>query len=114
MEREIRDFRRPEIDNRSNNPAAVLPTRTVLRLIFIVLAVAAALGLIYKLRQVILLVVLAIFFAYLIAPLVNLISKPFRLRGREISISRTLAIVIVYAALFGSIAGLIYLFLPRL
>ena len=47
-------------------------TRAVLRVIFIVLSVAAALWTLHALQGVILLIVLAIFFAYLIAPLVEL------------------------------------------
>src|SRR3972149_12293074 len=43
----------------------------MLRVIFTVVAVAATLWILYALRGVILLVVLAIFFAYLVAPLVD-------------------------------------------
>ena len=45
-------------------------TRLVLRIIVILLAVAAFLWIIYKLTTVLLLVVLSVFFAYLVAPLV--------------------------------------------
>jgi len=45
-------------------------TRAMLRVIFMLLAVAATMWILYALRGVILLVVLAIFFAYLLAPLV--------------------------------------------
>ena len=45
-------------------------TRALLRVIFVILAVAVALWALYALKAVLLLVVLAMFFAYLIAPLV--------------------------------------------
>jgi predicted PurR-regulated permease PerM len=91
-----------------------LPTWTILRFIFIILSVATGLVLLYKLRGLILLLVLAIFFAYLIAPLVNYLSKPFSRRDRKHVLPRTAAIVIVYLSLFGLLAGSIYLLLPML
>jgi predicted PurR-regulated permease PerM len=95
--------------------AATWPqTRTVLRVIFIVLAVAAGLWVLYELESIILLVVLSIFFAYLIAPLVELVRHPFKLAGRERTMPRALAIAIVYAMIFGSLAIAIYLLLPRI
>ena len=46
-----------------------LQTRPLLRVIFVILAVAVALWALYALKAVLLLVVLAMFFGYLIAPL---------------------------------------------
>ncbi len=51
-------------------------SRAVLRVIVLILVVAASLWLLYELQSVILLVVLSIFFAYLIAPLVEFVSRP--------------------------------------
>lgn len=87
-------------------------TRAILRVIFIILAVAGALWVLYALRDVILLAVLSIFFAYLIAPLVTLVQRPLRFGGRERLMPRTLSIGIVYIAIFGSLALAVYLVLP--
>jgi len=57
-------------------------TRIVLRIIAILLVVAALLWIIYKLTAVLLLLVLSIFFAYLVAPLVDLVQQPLRVRQR--------------------------------
>ncbi len=57
------------------------PTRVVLRLIIVVLAVALLLWIIVKLTGVILLLVLSIFFAYLVSPLVEFIRRPVTIRG---------------------------------
>jgi len=89
-------------------------TRAVLRLIFIVLAVAAVIWTLYKLEGVLLLLVLSIFFAYLIAPLVELVHRPFQVRGRKRLIPRPVAIGIVYVVLFGSLGLTLYLLLPSL
>jgi predicted PurR-regulated permease PerM len=89
-------------------------TRAILRVIFIVLAVGAALWIIRAITGVILLIVLAIFFAYLIAPLVEFVHRPFQLRGREHIMPRVLAIAIVYLLLFGSLGITLYFLLPRL
>src|SRR2546421_13031113 len=62
--------------------ASWVQTRLVLRIIVILLAVAALLWIVYKLTTVLLLVVLSIFFAYLVAPLVDLVQRPIRIGGR--------------------------------
>src|SRR5436190_14520796 len=94
--------------------AAWLQTRIVLRIIVLLLAVAALLWVVYKLTTVLLLLVLSIFFAYLVAPLVDLVQQPLRIRGKEYRIPRGLAIGIVYVIVFvgGGIA--LYLLLPQL
>ncbi|HEX5707882.1 MAG TPA: AI-2E family transporter [Pyrinomonadaceae bacterium] len=89
-------------------------TRAILRVIFIALAVAGTLFVLYKLEGILLLVVLAIFFAYLIAPLVELVRRPFLLRGRSRELPRAVAIGVVYAVLFGSLFLTLYLLSPRL
>ncbi len=106
-----------EFNHNAPREAAVaswVQTRIVLRIIVILLAVAALLWLIYKLTAVLLLVVLSIFFAYLVAPLVDLVQEPLRLRRKEYRIPRGLAIAIVYVVLFAGIGLAIYFLLPQL
>ncbi len=88
-------------------------TRAILRIIFIVLAVAAGMWLLYALEGVLLLVVLSIFFAYLLSPLVDLVRRPFKLRSGEYTIPRVLAVGIVYLVIFGSLAVALYFLIPR-
>jgi predicted PurR-regulated permease PerM len=88
-------------------------TRTILGLILLVLVIAAGLWMLYKLEGVILLVVLAVFFAYLIAPLVDLVHKLLGRKDRPRA-SRAPAIGLVYLLLFGSIGGTGYLLAPQL
>ncbi|HYG11806.1 MAG TPA: AI-2E family transporter [Pyrinomonadaceae bacterium] len=90
-------------------------TRAVLRLILIVLGVGAIIWALYMLEGVILLLVLSIFFAYLIAPLVELVHRPVWLRGgkQQHLIPRTLAIGIVYLVIFGGSGLAVYLLLPQ-
>jgi predicted PurR-regulated permease PerM len=88
-------------------------TRAVLRLIFIVLAVAGTIWAVYLLEGVLLLVVLSIFFAYLIAPLVEFFHRPFVLGGRQRLMPRVAAIAIVYVLIFGSLGVALYLLLPQ-
>lgn len=89
-------------------------TRAILRVIFVVLTVAAVLWLLYALEGVILLVVLAMFFAYLIAPLVELIRRPLKVRRREHLMPRGLAIGLVYILSFGTVVVTLSLLLPGL
>ncbi|MCA1817846.1 MAG: AI-2E family transporter [Acidobacteria bacterium] len=88
-------------------------TRALLRLLLVVLVVAALLWALYKLQGVLLLLILAIFFAYLIAPLVEVVHRPFALGGRERQMPRALAIGVVYLAIFGSLGVAVYLLLPQ-
>jgi len=88
-------------------------TRAILRVIFTVLAVAATLWLLSVLRGVILLVVLAIFFAYLLAPLVDCACRPFTVRGRKHVMPRALAIGVVYLLILGSLALAATLLFPQ-
>jgi predicted PurR-regulated permease PerM len=77
-------------------PASSPPAWSILRVIFIVLGVALVLWLLHALKGVLLLVVLAVFFAYLVSPLVDLCRRPVEVRGRTREVPRGLAIVIVY------------------
>jgi predicted PurR-regulated permease PerM len=86
----------------------------VLRIVVILLAVAALLWVVYKLTTVLLLVVLSVFFAYLVAPLVDLVQRPVRLGKRERVMPRGLAIGIVYVVLFSGIGLAIYFLAPQL
>ena len=89
-------------------------TRAVLRIVMLLLAIAGLLWVIYRLTTVLLLVVLSIFFAYLVAPLVDLVQRPIRIGGRERVIPRGLAIAIVYVVLFFGVGFAIYLLIPQL
>src|SRR5229473_1216942 len=99
---------------KENPQVAMLQTRAVLRVLVILLAALALLWVLYKLTTVILLVVLSIFFAYLVAPLVDLVQRPFRIGGRERMMPRALAIAIVYVVLFVGIGLAIYFLAPQL
>jgi len=89
-------------------------TRAILRVIFIVLAVAVTLWIIVKLTGVILLLILSIFFAYFVYPLVAFLSRPIRIRNRPFAIPRTLAIALAYIIIVALIVIGIYVLAPRL
>jgi predicted PurR-regulated permease PerM len=105
---------RQDTTARDNAVVAWVQTRVVLRIVAILLAVAAFLWIVYKLTTVLLLVVLSVFFAYLVAPLVDLVQRPFNISGKERSIPRGLAIGIVYVVLFTGIGLAIYFLAPQL
>jgi len=91
-----------------------IQTRVVLRILVILLAVIGLLWVLYKLTAIILLLILAVFFAYLVAPLVDIVQRPVRVAGRERSMPRALAIGVVYVGLFFAIAFAVYFIVPRL
>ncbi|MCA1629873.1 MAG: AI-2E family transporter, partial [Acidobacteria bacterium] len=88
-------------------------TRAILRLIGVIFAVVTIAWGLYKLQSVLVLLVLSIFFAYLIAPLVEFVRRPFKLGHRERLMPRPLAIGIVYLVIFGSIGLVVFLLLPQ-
>lgn len=88
--------------------------RVILRVIFITLAVAATLWILIKLTAVILLLVLSIFFAYLVSPLVEILRRPRSLGGRQIAMPRAVAIALAYLLIFTAILVVIYFVLPQL
>jgi predicted PurR-regulated permease PerM len=89
-------------------------TRVVLRIIILVLIVAVTLWIIVKLTGVILLLVLSIFFAYFVSPLVEFVSRPVHVAGRKLAIPRTLSITLSYLIIVAAIITGIYLLAPQL
>jgi predicted PurR-regulated permease PerM len=105
----------PSDQSQAKEPAvaAWVQMRVVLRIILLLLAVAALLWITYKLTTVLLLLVLSIFFAYLVAPLVDLVEKPVRIAGRDRKMPRGLAIGVVYLFLFAVVGAGIYFLVPQ-
>ncbi len=90
------------------------PTRVILRVIFIIFFVVAAAFLTYKLTGIILLLVLSIFFAYLVSPLVEFIRRPRIIGERRVAIPKVLAIGLAYVFILGVVAISVYAILPGL
>ena len=95
-----------------------LQTRLVLRVIVIILITyylfEAARWVIAKLSGVILLLVLSIFFAYLVAPLVEFLSRPIQVWGRKFVMPRALAIVLAYLLIIAVVILGVYVLAPQL
>lgn len=98
--------------------ASWMQTRLVLRVIVIALLTyylfETARWVIIKLSGVILLLVLSIFFAYFVAPLVEFLCRPLRVSGRKFAIPRSLAIVLSYLLIVAVIVVGVYVLAPRL
>lgn len=94
------------------DPPRLSVPRVTLLVIGILLAAAAALWVVFRIRGVILLVVLAIFFAYLISPLVSLARRPVTIRGRPRALPLPAAIAVVYLLIFGALVFAVWLLLP--
>jgi predicted PurR-regulated permease PerM len=84
------------------------------RVVLVVVGVAAVLWLIFQVRTVILLLVLSIFFAYLVAPLVDFVGRPFLLRGRQRHLSTGVAVGVVYLLLAGLLTVVLAWLAPHL
>jgi predicted PurR-regulated permease PerM len=90
------------------------PTRVVLRLIFILLAVMIVLWVISKITGIILLLVLSIFFAYLVSPLVEFLRRPRRVGKRTVEIPKVVAIALSYLIILAAITFAIFVIVPSL
>ncbi len=88
---------------RATGPPA--QSRSLLRDLLIVVAVGAGIWVIRRLERIVLVLILAMFFAYVIAPLVDLAQHPVRVRGRRRHLSRGAAIAAVYLFLAGVTAA---------
>ena len=98
-----------------NTRAAAPPqSRAALQVILIILAVAAAAWALYRLERVVLLLVVAMFFGYVVAPLVRFAEHPIHIAGRPRRLSRGLAIGLVYVVILGSAGGGTAILLPTL
>jgi len=82
--------------------------------LFLLLGAALGLWVLYRLRVVLFLLILAVFFAYLIGPLVRVLRRRISARGRSFVLPLPLAIGVVYAAIFGSLVLAVILLLPIL
>ncbi|MEP6636964.1 MAG: AI-2E family transporter [Acidobacteriota bacterium] len=89
-------------------------TRVILRVILIVLTVAVTLWIIVKLTGVILLLILSVFFAYLVSPLVDFLRRPIKIAGRQWAMPRAMAISLAYIIIIGAMIGALYAILPSL
>jgi predicted PurR-regulated permease PerM len=89
-------------------------TRAAMQVMLIILAVAAGAWVLYRLERVVLLLVVAMFFAYVIAPLVRFAEHPIRIAGRPRRLSRGLAIGLVYIVILGSVGSGTAILLPTL
>jgi predicted PurR-regulated permease PerM len=74
---------------------------SVLRDLLIIAAVGAGVWVANRLGRIVFVLILAIFFAYLMAPLVELVQSPVSLRGRSRRLPRGAAIAVVYLLLAG-------------
>jgi predicted PurR-regulated permease PerM len=90
------------------------PTRVILRVIFILLAVGALLWMLFKLTGILLLLVLSIFFAYLVSPLVEFLRRPRTIGERTIGMPKVAAITLAYLLIFAVVVVAIYAVLPSL
>jgi predicted PurR-regulated permease PerM len=86
----------------------------ILRVIIIILAVGVLLWVLVKLTGIILLLVLSIFFAYLVSPLVEFIRRPVKIGTRVLVAPRVLAICLAYTIITAGIFLAFYLIVPSL
>jgi predicted PurR-regulated permease PerM len=86
----------------------------ILRVIIIILVVLVLLWVIVKLTGVILLLVLSIFFAYLVSPLVEFIRRPVKIGNRVLVAPRVVAICLAYAIIAAGIVVAFYIIVPSL
>ena len=89
------------------------PRRAILWDLLTIAAVAAAVWITHRLGRVVVILVLALFLAYVIAPLVELLERPVRIAGRARRVPRGLAIAAVYVSLAGTLVGGAALLWPR-
>jgi predicted PurR-regulated permease PerM len=89
-------------------------TRVVLRVILVLLAVIGFLWVISKITGIILLLVLSIFFAYFVSPLVEFLRRQRTIGGRTIAIPKLVSIALAYLIIMAAIVFAVFVILPSL
>ena len=82
---------------------AAFSERAILRDLLVVAAVGAGIWVAHRLGRILFVLILAMFFAYVLAPLVELAQHPVSLRGRARRLPRGAAIAVVYLLLAGAV-----------
>lgn len=80
----------------------------------VLLAVIAVIWVISKITGIILLLVLSIFFAYFVSPLVEFLRRPRTIGGRTIAIPKTISIALAYLIIAAAIVFAVLVILPSL
>ena len=89
-------------------------TRVVLRIVFILLVIGGVLWIISKITGILLLLVLSIFFAYLVSPLVEFIRRPRNLGKYNVEIPKVVAIALAYLVIAAAVVFAVFVVLPSL
>lgn len=89
-------------------------TRVVLRVILVLLAVIGLIWVISRITGIILLLVLSIFFAYLVSPLVEFLKRERTIGGRKIAIPKVVSIALAYLIIIAAIVFAVFVVLPSL
>ena len=90
------------------------PTRVILRVVFLLILVAGVLWILYKTTGILLLLVLSIFFAYLVAPLVEFLRRPRNIGRRTVAVPKVVAILLAYLIILAAVIIAVYAVLPSL
>ena len=88
--------------------------RTVLRIVLITLLVLGSVWFLSKITGLLLLLVLSIFFAYLVSPLVEFLRRPRIIGERTIALPKVAAISLAYIMIFAVILFAIFVVVPSL
>lgn len=86
--------------------------RKTFQILLVTLGFAITLWAVYRLRGIFLLLVLAVFFAYLVAPFVGILRRPLAVGRRRLVVPLPAAIGLVYVLIFGSLAALVVVLVP--
>ena len=103
-------------DRASSFEPAIAPpsqTRAVLHALLIIVGLVLGLWALYRLASLVLVLIVAALFAYVIAPLVQIAEGPIRIAGRpRCRVSRGVAIALVYVLIAGSVSAIAALLWP--
>lgn len=99
------DVATPRVRSVTPVPPQPLPSRAILRDLLIVAGVGVGIWVTHRLGRIVIALIVAMFFAYVIAPLVELAQHSLPLRGASRRLPRGAAIALVYLLLSGTAAG---------
>lgn len=94
------------------------PILSVIRVVIITLLILSLFSfiqtIIYSITKLLFLVILSVFFAYLLDPLIKLIRKPFKTNNAERFMPRPLAVGVAYVLIFGVVTTALVFLAPQI
>lgn len=89
-------------------------TRSILAALMLIIGLGLLIAIVYTARWLVFVIILSIFYAYLLEPIVRVVRRPFKVRNLDWLMPRSLAIVITYFLVFTAVSLTVAYLAPQI